>query len=551
MTLPGTVDCLVIGSGAGGLAAAIQARLAGLDVLVAEKTSLVGGSTALSGGILWLPCNPLLAREGVADSRQAALDYLANFTSDSDLVSTPARRAAFVDATAPIIATFERAGMQYRRCAGYSDYYDHLPGGHAAGRSIQAELFDLNELGPWKSRFRRSPQTMPLRTSEARPLMMMTRTWEGRRAALRLGLRLARQKLTGTDIVGSGAALQGRMLQLALKLGADVRTDTALESLIVSGGRVTGAILVQDGQRCTITARRGVLVAAGGFARNLAMRERYQPLPASDSWTKANPGDTGEAIVAMEAAGAALGLMHEAWWIPSSIAPGEDPHHAVLETCRPFGIMVDSSGQRFANESASYMEVGQAIYTRHRTVAAIPAWFVMDARNRRRYPWRAAPPGRTPESWTESGWMKQADTLPALAAACGIDPAGLVASVERFNGFCATGVDADFGRGSNVYNRYYGDPTVKPNPCLGPIEQGPFQAIPLWPGDAGTAGGACINEHAQVLRADASPIEGLYAAGNSTASLSGPFYAGAGLSIGASTIFGAIAARHMAGETGG
>jgi 3-oxosteroid 1-dehydrogenase len=134
--------------------------------------------------------------------------------------------------------------------------------------------------------------------------------------------------------------------------------------------------------------------------------------------------------------------------------------------------------------------------------------------------------------------MKQADTLPALAAACGIDPAGLVASVERFNGFCATGVDADFGRGSNVYNRYYGDPTVKPNPCLGPIEQGPFQAIPLWPGDAGTAGGACINEHAQVLRADASPIEGLYAAGNSTASLSGPFYAGAGLSIGASTISG-------------
>ncbi|MBB6426867.1 FAD-binding protein [Sphingopyxis sp. JAI128] len=537
-------DFLIVGSGAGALVAAVTAKVAGLEPLVIEKTDLVGGSTALSGGILWLPNNPLMARESVTDTREASLTYLANFTSDTDLVSTPTRRAGFVDAIPAMIAAMEEQGMRYRRCPGYCDYYDDLPGGHAQGRSIQAELFDLNRLGSWKGRFRRSPTAMPLRTSEARRLLLMKRTAAGALMAMRLGSRIAVQRFTGKDVVGSGGSLQGRMLEIVLRLGIDVWTGTALASLDIENGRVVGAHLRRGNEIVTVRAPRGVLIAAGGFARNLAMREKFQPHPASDSWTKANPGDTGEVIAMMEAAGAALGTMDQAWWIQTLIPPGQNPHHAVPETGKPLSIMVDASGSRFVNESASYMEIGNAMYARNETVSAIPAWHIMDARYRRRYFYGVNPPGAVKPEWIESGWMKRADTIGDLARQCGIDPAGLEATVARFNMFCREGRDPDFARGANVYNRYYGDPTVKPNPCLGPIEQGPFLAAPLMPGDAGTCGGACIDENGRVVRPDKSVIDGLYATGNSTASLSGPYYAGAGLSIGASSVFGYLAARH-------
>jgi len=540
-------DLIIVGSGAGALVAAVTAKAAGLQPLLIEKTELIGGSTALSGGILWLPNNPLMAREGIADSRAESISYLANFTRDDDLDSTPARRAAFVDAIPEMIAAMETQGMKYRNCPGYCDYYDHLPGGNAFGRSIQAELFNLNELGAWKSRFRRSPGAMPLATSEAQRLLLMKRTSAGAKMAAQLGARVAVQKVTRRDVVGSGGSLQGRMLQIALRMGVEIWTETMLLDLDMQNGKVVGAYLERAGEPVHVAASKGVLIAAGGFARNLKMREQYQPHPASDRWTKANPGDTGEVIQIMERAGAGLGMMDQAWWIQTLIFPETGPHHAVLETCKPHSIMVDASGSRFVNESASYMEIGNAMYERHKTVSAIPAWHVVDARYHRQYFYNTKPPGKIPEQWLSMGWMKQGATLAELAAACGVDPAGLEATVDRFNQFCRAGKDEDFARGDNVYNRYYGDPTVKPNPCLGTIEEGPFYAAPLVTGDAGTCGGALINEHAQVMRPDGSVIAGLYAAGNSTASLSGPYYAGAGLSIGASSVFGYIAARHMAG----
>jgi 3-oxosteroid 1-dehydrogenase len=540
-------DLIIVGSGAGALVAAVTAKAAGLQPLLIEKTELIGGSTALSGGILWLPNNPLMAREGIADSRAESITYLANFTRDDDLDSTPARRAAFVDAIPEMIAAMETQGMKYRNCPGYCDYYDHLPGGNAFGRSIQAELFNLNELGAWKSRFRRSPGAMPLATSEAQRLLLMKRTSAGAKMAAQLGARVAVQKVTRRDVVGSGGSLQGRMLQIALRMGVEIWTETMLLDLDIQNGKVVGAHLERAGEPVHVAASKGVLIAAGGFARNLKMREQYQPHPASDRWTKANPGDTGEVIQIMERAGAGLGMMDQAWWIQTLIFPETGPHHAVLETCKPHSIMVDASGSRFVNESASYMEIGNAMYERNKTVPAIPAWHVVDARYHRQYFYNTKPPGKIPEQWLSMGWMKQGATLAELAAACGLDAAGLEATVERFNQFCREGKDEDFARGDNVYNRYYGDPTVQPNPCLGTIEEGPFYAAPLVTGDAGTCGGALINEHAQVMRPDGSVIAGLYAAGNSTASLSGPYYAGAGLSIGASSVFGYIAARHMAG----
>jgi 3-oxosteroid 1-dehydrogenase len=540
-------DLIIVGSGAGALVAVVTAKAAGLQPLLIEKTELIGGSTALSGGILWLPNNPLMAREGIADSRAESITYLANFTRDDDLDSTPARRAAFVDAIPEMITAMEAQGMKYRNCPGYCDYYDHLPGGNAFGRSIQAELFNLNELGAWKSRFRRSPGAMPLATSEAQRLLLMKRTSAGAKMAAQLGARVAVQKVTRRDVVGSGGSLQGRMLQIALRMGVEIWTETMLLDLDIQNGKVVGAHLERAGEPVHVGASKGVLIAAGGFARNLKMREQYQPHPASDRWTKANPGDTGEVIQIMERAGAGLGMMDQAWWIQTLIFPETGPHHAVLETCKPHSIMVDVSGSRFVNESASYMEIGNAMYERNKTVPAIPAWHVVDARYHRQYFYNTKPPGKIPEQWLSMGWMKQGATLSELAAACGMDAAGLEATVERFNQFCREGKDEDFARGDNVYNRYYGDPTVQPNPCLGTIEEGPFYAAPLVTGDAGTCGGALINEHAQVMRPDGSVIAGLYAAGNSTASLSGPYYAGAGLSIGASSVFGYIAARHMAG----
>jgi 3-oxosteroid 1-dehydrogenase len=538
-------DLVIVGSGAGGLSAAITAKLAGLTPLVIEKTSLVGGSSALSGGVLWLPANPLLAREGIADTREAALTYLANFVEEGDPASTPARRAAFVDAVQPMVAQFEAEGMRYLRCAGYSDYYDHLPGGCSASRSLQAELFDVNRLGSWKANFRAPHVALPVRTGEGAQLMRVGITFDGKVMAAKVAARYLAGKLTGRVVYGSGGALQGRMLEIALKLGVEIWTDAGFVDFDMAEGRVAGVHLRHGGADKIVRATRGVIVTAGGFARNLAMREKYQRAPSSVDWTHANPGETGDAITAMHAIGAALGHMDEAWWVMNFTA--DQSYQIVPELIKPHGMMVAADGKRFVNEARSYMEIGRACYARNETVKAIPAWIVMDSQHRKRYLFGFQPPGKVPKKWVEQGWVRQDDTIAGLARQCGIDPAGLEAEVKRFNGFCKTGIDEDFSRGDNEYAHYYGDPTNRPNPNLGGIDKPPYWAAPLEPGDVGTCGGAITDEHARVLRADGSAIEGLYAAGNCAAPLAGPHYIGAGLSIGVSSVFGYLATRHAGG----
>jgi 3-oxosteroid 1-dehydrogenase len=539
-------DLVIVGSGIGGLTAAITARLAGLAPLLLEKTPLIGGSSAWSGGVLWLPNNPLMQREGVPDSREAALRYLENFVTAQDFYSTPARREAFLDNIAPMVAALEAQGMQYRRCAGYSDYYDRLPGGCAAGRALEAELFDANRLGAWKAKFRGPSMPLPIRTSEGARLMRLGVRMDGKTMAATVAGRMLRDKLAGRATFGSGGALQGRMLEIALKLGVEIWTEAGLVELDVAGGRVAGVHLDHAGQRKTVRAGRGVLVAAGGFAHNRKMRETYQQAPISDAWTSSNPGDTGEALAAMMRAGAATALLDQAWWTTSWVRPDGKVFQIIPEMAKPHSILVDKAGRRLVNEANSYMEVGRAMYERDKTTPAIPAWIVMDGAHRRRYFFGFQPPGRMPKAWLANGWVKQDVTIEGLARQCGIDPAGLAATVERFNGYCDTGVDAEFGRGASAYNRYYADPTHKPNPSLGTIAEPPFWAVPLYPGDVGTCGGAVANEHAEVLREDGSVIAGLYATGNCTAPLAGPHYIGAGQSIGASGVFGYIAAQTAA-----
>ena len=539
-------DFVIVGSGGGGLAAAIKAKLLGIRALLIEKTPLIGGSSILSGGVIWMPNNPLMKRDGIKDSREAALTYMAQFVGQNDLYSSPARREAFVDTVDEFMTTMQAQGMKYRRCHNYSDYYEQLPGGHAIGRAVEAELFDWNRLGEWKARTRPPSFPGPVRLSEASRLTLLGANKKSKLLAAQVAARFMIGKLTGQNLNGCGGSLQGRMLEIALKLGVEIWTEAPMIDLDVRNGIVEGVHIRHRGVPKIIRAARGVLVCTGGFARNTEMREKYHAHPISDAWTFTNPGDTGEAIQIMERVGAGLGTMNAVWWNIAWRPEGAPQRIAIAESNKPYGIMVDHAGKRFVNETASYMEVGDAIYARHASTPNIPCWLVMDIRHRKRYTFSVQPPGSIPKDWVRRGWVYQDSTLEGLAKQCGIDAPGLKATVARYNNMCENGVDEDYGRGTNAYHRHFGDPDVKPNPVMGAIAAPPFWAAPIWPGDVGTSGGVLANGKAEVMRPDGSVIEGLYAAGNCTASLCGHYYVGAGQSIGASSIFGYIAAKQAA-----
>ncbi|MGF6970217.1 3-oxosteroid 1-dehydrogenase [Paraburkholderia sp. WC7.3g] len=557
-----TYDFVVVGSGGGSMCAALACRSVGKEVLIIEKQAKVGGSTGYSGGVWWLPNNHVMKRHGVSDSYERARQYFDAAVTYQGPGTSNARREAYLR-TGPKMAEFlEQQGMQFVYADGWSDYYDTLPGGEPRGRSLLAKLFDVKELGEWAPRLSRyKGPSMPANSDEYPTLFLMKRTWGGKRKAMQLGGRMLYQKITGKELVANGAAIQGRMLQMALRANVPIWTDTPVREFIVEEGRVVGIVAVRSGRELRVRARQGVLLNTGGFSHNAEMRRKYQPQPSSADWTNANPGDTGEILQAAIALGGAVDCMEEAWWVVTSLGPNEElpegarapdgsplpfMHH--LDLSLPFSIMVDQDGERFCDEAGAYMEIGQRMYQRHRqTGKAVPAWVVMDSRQRKYYPWGTAMPGQIPQRWLDSGYMIKADTLEELAAKCGIDRAGLLETVKRFNGFCETGVDEDYGRGSRAFDRCHGDPTIKPNPNLGPIEEGPFYAVRMYPGDVGTAGGLVTDEFGRVLKDDGSQILGLYATGNCTASVVGRCYPGAGSSIGASFVFGYIAALHASG----
>jgi 3-oxosteroid 1-dehydrogenase len=310
-------------------------------------------------------------------------------------------------------------------------------------------------------------------------------------------------------------------------------------------------VIRKDRRDLTIRARHGVLIAAGGFARNLGMREEHSGgRPTSIEWTSANPGDTGEAISIAMKYGAATDLMDEAWWMPTWHMPDGTPVMCLAERTKPSSIIVDRHGQRYFNEACGYQEAGQQMYDREQAVGgAVPSWLIIDSWNRRHYTFGQSPPGLTPKEWITSGAVKRAATLEELAQQCGIDAANLRRTVDRFNQFAQTGVDEDYHRGEGAHERFYGDPTHKPNACLGPVAKPPFYAIELFPGDIGTSGGLLTDEFARVINEGGQPIRGLYATGNCTASVMGRRYPGAGASIAASAVFGYVAANHACDAT--
>jgi len=540
------VDLVIVGSGAGAVTAALRAKKWGKTALIVEKAEFFGGSTALSGGVTWIPNAAPLLRAGVDDSIEKGRAYLDACAGPYAPGTTRERREAYLGKGPEMISFLESEGMEFAYLDGFSDYHEgEYPGGLARGRSLGGKLFALNRLGDWLPKMRRASgiQEIPATVPEIGQLVLSGRTWKSRITFVKVGWRMIQRKL-GRLLVAAGASLQGRLFLLAKNAGVEIWLGAPLTDLIRENGRVVGVVVRQNGRDRRVRARHGVLLDAGGFARNPEMRANMSRVPHSQ-WTVANEGDTGEVLKMATDLGADTAMTQEAWWIPASFLPdGSIQWHNPIDMGKPHAIVVDQGGSRYVNESTSYVTVGLAMFERDKTVPAVPSWFIVESRHRDRYRMGIAPAGKTPEDWITSGYMKRADTIEDLARQCDIPPEQLRATVDRFNGFAEAGHDADFGKGESAYNRVWGDPTNRPNPSLGKIEIGPFYAVKVFPADVGTCGGLVADEHARVLDKDGRPIPGLYAAGNITASVMGPSYPGAGASIGASMVFSYIAADH-------
>ncbi|HWP62188.1 MAG TPA: FAD-dependent oxidoreductase [Candidatus Binatia bacterium] len=550
-----TVDAVVVGSGAAGLTAALVAKKLRLDVLVVEKSPLYGGSTALSGGGLWVPNNHLMKAAGIYDSPELAETYLTAIIGDRVPLS---RIRAFI-AAAPEMVRFlaDRCGIPFQIVPNSADYYDR-PGAITNGRALEVRPFNGKLLGPHRRELRSQlelPGGVGMSIGEFLLLSKFRTTAAGKRQLLRFVGTAATHVVTRRERLGLGQALVGRLRYALLQAGVPLWLRAPLTNIVVEGGRVgegsrvVGVEVERDGRRTVVAARRGVVLAAGGFARNQAMREQYLPKPTSAEWSSANPDDTGDAIRLGMELGAATDLMDDAWWGSAYVLPGQGAFFTVAERQLPGTLVVDATGRRFANEAMPYTDWGHAVYAHHAaTGAGIPNYLILDQRARSRYMLGTAMPGRgLPKVFFESGVAVQADTIRGLAAQLGMDPAVLEATIERFNGFARGKRDQDFRRGETPFEHVYADPGTWPNPSLAPVDRPPFYAIKMVVGDLGTKGGLVTDERARVLDGEGRVIPGLYAAGNTSASVMGNVYAGAGATIGPAMTFGYLAALDMAG----
>lgn len=536
---------IVVGSGSAALTAALAAKESGLEPLVIESMNLIGGSSAMSGGGAWIPNNPLMLRAGTFDSYENARKYMDVTIGDVGPASSDERRETYLREGPKMVEWLEKLGVCFHYGKGYADYYPELPGGSPTGRLVEPEPFDLKKLGDWKDRLNIS-LPIPVYTLDGVQIALSFRSFSAfLNTANVIGVRTMGSMLMGKKLAGIGGALIGHLLYQLLQRSVPIWTDCSLLELIHEKGQVKGVVVEKEGKRLEIRAK-AVILAAGGFPHNLEMRQKYHPHPITTDWTVANPGNKGDAILAGMAVGAETALMDDAWWGPCFIDHKGKSNFMIWERSFPYSIIVDKSGKRFMNESASYVDCGHWQYERNKQVPAIPAYLIFDQHHHKYYPFGVGLPGAEPKEYFESGMMTRADTLAELAQKIGVDPRGLDETVARFNGFARNGKDEDFHRGDSAYDRVYSDPRIKPNPNLAPLTRAPFYAVKVWPGDLGTKGGLLTDEHARVLDKKGKPIAGLYAAGNSSASVMGRTYPGPGSTIGPAMVFGMIAGRHAA-----
>jgi len=549
------VDLLVVGSGTG-MAAALAAHELGLSTLIVEKTAYVGGSTARSGGAFWMPANPILIEAGSDDTMAAGRTYLESVIGDA----APADRArAFLDHGAATVEMLRRTTpMKFQWAKDYSDYHPELPGGSAVGRTCECRPFNTAMLGSELRRLRpgvmKSSFPMPVTGADYRWLNLMARV--PRKAVPRI-LRRAVQGIGGLALrrryAAGGQALAAGMFAGVVQAGIPVWTQTPLVRLLIDGDRVHGAVVERDGTEVTITARRGVVLATGGFDHRMDWRQKFQSESLRADLSLGAEGNTGDGIRAAQDLGAGIGLMDQAWWFPAfAPLPDGEPTVMLAERSLPGCLLVDQTGNRFINEATDYMTFGQQVLQRERDGNPVEVmWMVFDQQYRNSYLLAAElfPRMPIPKTWYDAGIAHRSDDVAGLARSVGVDEAALAATLDRFNQLARTGKDTDFGRGDSAYDRYYGDPTRTPNPNLRPLEDGPFYAVKVVLSDLGTCGGVRADTHGRVLREDGAAIDGLYAIGNTAANTFGASYPGAGATIGQGLVFGYLAARHAAGRT--
>ncbi|MEM8496437.1 MAG: FAD-binding protein [Pseudomonadota bacterium] len=549
------VDVIVVGSGAGALTAACCAHDFGLKVLILEKANVYGGTSASSGGGLWIPNNHLMKAKGLADSRDEAIEYLRQLT-EADVEQSLIE--AFVDFGPEMLEYMEKnthvanESMQY-----YADYYQELSGSKPGGRSTDPMPYHAKHLGEHFLTMGPSHiQTtvmglMGYSNLEGAVLLSKSPGW------FKVVCKLAFEYLA--DIPGRiqsrrsrrlvmGNALIGRLRHSLIDRGVELRLGCPVTELDMIDGRVCGVRY----SNTEVKARKGVVIAAGGFEHSTTLREQYLPTPTATQWSAAFPQNTGDLLIAADKVGAQLHLMDEAWWGPTIKLMTEDRARMLFtERSMPGCIMINQSGHRFVNESVAYTTAVQAMYQKGDCGQNIPAYAVFDSRYRREYPFGPLLPKGMHMDWLQpsavrNNFLLEGSTLDELANQLNVNATAFVGTVNRFNEFAENGKDEDFQRGENSYDLLYGDARIQPNPCLAPLIEPPYYAVEIHPGDIGTKGGLLTNADAQVLDRRGTVIPGLFAIGNSSASPMGRHYPGAGATLGPAMTFAYIAARHLA-----
>ncbi|EMR00206.1 FAD-dependent oxidoreductase [Paeniglutamicibacter gangotriensis] len=498
-------DVVVVGSGAAAMAGAYSAASRGLKALLVEKTDLLGGASAYAGASCWLPGTQVQQRAEVEDSTESAKAYLASVMGDHEIE----RREAFVDTAPELVAFFERDPAIEFYWTAFPDYFTG-PESKPLGRSMMPVDLPREEIGDLAEMVR--PVVEYDRYNQPHPDGPLT----------------------------AGQALIGRLLLALTNTGnGTIRLETELTELITEDGRVTGVIVKDAEGTRRIRAAEGVILGAGGFEANQDWRTENQS-PGSAEWTMAPAGaNVGTGILAGQKAGGAVEMLNEAWWCPGAVQPRGNTAFALGFRG---GVWLDSNGQRFANECLPYDQMGRVLAA---APERIPSWFIFDSRFGGELPGIMRPYNTSPQEHLEAGTWVKADTLEELAQATELPVDALKASIERFNGFTVTGVDEDFHRGENPYDQFFADPAYGPGPTLIAVDQPPYYAARMVLSDLGTKGGLRTDVDARVLREDGTPVPGLYAVGNTSASFSGGFYPGPGTPLGSGMVFAYRAAQTL------
>ncbi|MEH6581495.1 MAG: FAD-binding protein [Halioglobus sp.] len=555
------VDWLVAGSGAAGMTGAVVAHQLGGEVLLVEKEAVYGGTTAKSGGVAWIPGNHRQQAAGISDSVEEGYTYLKGLIGDT---VDDARLRAYAQRAAEMLGfMMEHSHLHYTPLPEYMDYYEHIPGAKTGGRSMDSAPFSLRKLGREAKFLRRGHYAglmLPFNVTviEGVKLQAMDRGayFTGLKLLLRYLLDIpARLRKEEDNRATLGPSVVARLRRSMMDRDIPLWLNAPMKELIIEDGRVRGAIISRDNEEIRIIARRGVLLATGGFSQNAQLRQLHQQAPTGADWTASAPGATGDGIVMGQKVGAALGFMSSAWWSPTYTLPDGRTLALISGKSYPGSIMINRQGKRFTNEAQPYEDLIKDQYASEaRGEDAIPCYLIFDAKYRSKYSAGHIKPGKIedddkiPPANLESGLLTIAPTLAALADKLSIDCEALQSTVARFNEFARQGVDPDFGRGSTEHDKYYADKKVSPNPSLGPLEQGPFYALRCDPGDLDTKGGLACDEHGRVTTAAGAIIPGLYAAGNTSAAVMGDTYPGAGATIGSAMTFAYIAAQHAMGS---